>query len=147
VSASNQDEPTLKTKINPPNFTKTVGAYSQGLKVEIGDKSMIFVSGQLAMDANGNPVAPNDISAQTRYIFENIKIILGHVGAALEDVVKVQIFLTDISKFPLVSGVRNEYLDNIRPVSTLVEISRTVKEGCDVEIEVIAIMDHKENHE
>ena len=59
---------------------------------------------------------------------------------------KVQIFLTDISKFPLVSGVRNEYLNNIRPVSTLVEISRTVKEGCDVEIEVIAIMNNKENH-
>lgn len=108
---------------------------------------MIFVSGQLAMDANGNPVAPNDISAQTRYIFENINIILGNVGAALEDVVKVQIFLTDISKFPQVSAVRNEYLDNIRPVSTLVEISRTVKEGCDVEIEVIAIMDHKEKPE
>jgi 2-iminobutanoate/2-iminopropanoate deaminase len=137
----------LKTKINPPNFTKTVGAYSQGLMVEIGDKSMIFVSGQLAMDAKGNPVAPNDISAQTRYIFENIKIILGNVGTVLEDVVKVQIFLTDISKFPQVSAVRNEYLDTIRPVSTLVEISRTVKEGCDVEIEVIAIMDHKEKPE
>jgi reactive intermediate/imine deaminase len=132
----------LKTKINPPDFTKTVGAYSQGLKVEIGDKSMIFVSGQLAMDAEGNPVAPNDISAQTRYIFENIKTILENAGAMLEDVVKVQIFLTDISKFPHVSAVRNEYLENIRPVSTLVEISRTVKEGCDVEIEVIAIRDN-----
>lgn len=137
----------MHIKINPPNFTKTVGAYSQGLKVEIGGKSMIFVSGQLAMDAEGNPVAPNDISAQTRYIFENIKTILMHAGAVLEDVVKVQIFLTDISKFSEVSIVRNEYLENIRPVSTLVEISRTVKEGCDVEIEVIAIMDNKEKRE
>lgn len=133
----------MKTKINPPNFTKTVGAYSQGLKVEMGEKVMVFVSGQLAMDADGNPIAPNDISAQTRYVFENIKAILGNAGAVLEDVVKVQIFLTDISKFPQVSAVRNEYLANIKPVSTLVEINRTVKEGCDVEIEVIAIMDNK----
>ena len=137
----------MKTKINPPDFTKTVGAYSQGLKVEMGEKVMVFVSGQLAMDADGNPIAPNDISAQTRYVFENIKAILGNAGAVLEDVVKVQIFLTDISKFPQVSAVRNEYLANIQPVSTLVEINRTVKEGCDVEIEVIAIMDNKVERE
>lgn len=132
----------MKTKINPLNFTKTVGAYSQGIKVDIGTKSMIFVSGQLAMDAEGVAIAPNDISAQTRYIFENIKKILKEVGATLEDVVKVQIFLTDIKKFSQVSAVRNEYLENIKPVSTLVEISNTVKEGCHVEIEVTAIIDN-----
>ena len=129
----------MKTRINPANFTKTVGAYSQGLKVDIGNKSMVFVSGQLAMDADGNPVAPDDIGAQTRYIFENIKKILAEADATLEDIVKVQIFVTDISKFPQVSAVRNEYLGEIRPVSTLLEISRTVKAGCDIEIEVIAI--------
>ena len=137
----------MNTKINPPNFTKAVGAYSQGLKVDIGDKAMVFVSGQLAMDPDGNPVAPEDISAQTRYIFENIKTILMNAGAGLEDVVKVQIFLTDISQFSQVSAVRNEYLDHIRPVSTLVEISRTVRDGCDVEIEVIAITGNREKPE
>ena len=135
----------MKTRINPPNFTKTVGAYSQGLKVDIGDKTMVFVSGQLAMDSDGSPVAPDDISAQTRYIFENIKRILANAGAGLEDIVKVQIFLTDISKFSQVSAVRNEYLEHIKPVSTLVEISRTVRDGCDIEIEVIAITDPQEN--
>ncbi len=131
----------MKTRINPVNFTKTVGAYSQGLKVDIGDKAMVFVSGQLAMDADGNPVAPGDFGAQTRFIFENIKKILSEAGATLEDVVKVQIFVTDITKFPQVSAVRNEYLGEIKPVSTLLEISRTVKDGCEIEIEVIAITD------
>ena len=133
----------MKTKINPADFTKTVGAYSQGMKVDIGDKALLFVSGQLAMDADGNPVAPDDITTQTRYIFENIKRILGEAGASLEDVVKVQIFVTDITKFPQISAVRNEYLGDIKPVSTLLEISRTVKEGCDIEIEVTAITDNK----
>jgi len=132
----------LKTRINPANFTKTVGAYSQGLKVDLGDKALVFVSGQLAMDAEGNPVAPGDFGAQTRYIFENIKRILGEAGAALEDVVKVQIFVTDITKFPQVSAVRNEYLSDIKPVSTLLEINRTVREGCEIEIEVTAIMEN-----
>jgi len=131
----------MRIKINPANFTKTVGAYSQGLKVDIGDKAMVFVSGQLAMDAEGNPIAPDDIGDQTRYVFENIKKILGEAGATIEDVVKVQIFVTDIAKFPQVSAVRNEYLGKIRPVSTLLEISRTVKVGCDIEIEVTAIVD------
>lgn len=133
----------MRTRINPADFTKTVGAYSQGLKVDIGDKAMVFVSGQLAMDADGNPVAPGDFGAQTRFIFENIKRVLGEAGAALEDVVKVQIFVTDMSKFPQVSAVRNEYLGDIRPVSTLLEINRTVKDGCDIEIEVTAIAENR----
>ncbi len=132
----------MKTRINPANFTKTVGAYSQGLKVDLGDKAMVFVSGQLAMDAEGNPVAPGDFGAQTRYIFENIKKILSEVGASPADVVKVQIFVTDITKFPQVSAVRNEYLADIKPVSTLLEIGRTVREGCEIEIEVTAIMEN-----
>ncbi|MEW6084261.1 MAG: RidA family protein [Chloroflexota bacterium] len=133
----------MRTRINPADFTKTVGAYSQGLKVDIGDKAMVFVSGQLAMDADGNPVAPGDFGAQTRFIFENIKRVLGEAGAALEDVVKVQIFVTDMSKFPQVSAVRNKYLGDIRPVSALLEINRTVKDGCDIEIEVTAIVENR----
>jgi len=130
----------LKTRINPQGFTKTVGAYSQGLKIDLGGgKFMVLVSGQLAMDADGVPVAPEDISAQTRYIFENIKKILQEAGAQLEDVVKAQIFLTDMDQFPKVSAVRNEYFGDIKPVSTLVEINRTVREGCHIEIEVMAI--------
>ena len=131
----------MKTRINPQGFTKTVGAYSQGMKIELGAQFMVLVSGQLAMDAEGVPVAPGDIAAQTRYIFENIKKILQEAGAKLEDVVKAQIFLTDMDQFPKVSAVRNEYFNEIKPVSTLVEISRTVREGCHIEIEVMAIVD------
>ena len=129
----------MKTRINPQGFTKTVGAYSQGIRIDLGDRFMVLVSGQLAMDADGVPVAPDDISAQTRYIFENIKKILHEAGAKLEDVVKAHIFLTDMDQFSKVSAVRNEYLQDIKPVSTLVEINRTVQEGCHIEIEVMAI--------
>lgn len=128
-------------KINPPTI-KNMGAYSQGIKVDLGDKAMILLSGQIALDVEGNPVAPGDIEAQTRFIFENIKMLLEHAGAGLEDVVKAQIFLTDMDCYAQVSAVRNHYFAVPQPVSTLVEISRTVAQGCDIEIEVMAVIEN-----
>ncbi len=116
-----------------------MGAYSHGLKVNVGGKEMIFVTGQIAMDKDGNPVAPDDIQKQTRFVFENIKKILAEGGATIDDVVKAVIYVTDISKFKKISAIRNEYFKNAKPVSTLVEINKTVKDGCDIEIEVTAV--------
>src|SRR3989338_10995353 len=132
-----------KQQLNPKDFTQIMGAYSHGLKVDVGDSKMIFVTGQIAMDKDGNAVAPNDIVKQTEFVFQNLQKILQEGGASLDDVVKTVIYVTDISKFKDISAVRNKYFVNSKPVSTLVEISKTVKEGCDIEIEVIAIKKKK----
>ncbi|MDD3183161.1 MAG: RidA family protein [Alphaproteobacteria bacterium] len=130
------------TQINPPDFTPAMGAYSHGLSVPLSSSSrMIFVTGQIAMNAEGEVVAPNDATAQTEFVFENIKAILAAGNASLKDVVKVQIFLTNMQDFSKVSPIRNHYLDEAKPVSTLVEVNKLVKEGCCVEIEVVAITD------
>jgi 2-iminobutanoate/2-iminopropanoate deaminase len=134
----------MKTRLNPPN-ANTMAAYSQGMKIDLGNSYMVLLSGQIALDASGNAVAPNDIEKQTRYIFESIKTVLAQAEASIEDVVKAQIFLTDMSQYPKVSAIRNEYFAKVKPVSTLIEINRTVKEGCDIEIEVMAIV-AKEKH-
>jgi reactive intermediate/imine deaminase len=128
-----------KKFLNPDNFTNIMGAYSHGIEVDIGDSKMIFVTGQIAMDKDGNAVAPNDISKQTEFVFQNIQKILQSSGASLDDVVKAVVYVTDISKFKEISTIRNNYFANSKPVSTLVEINKTVKEGCDIEIEVIAV--------
>lgn len=128
-----------KQYLNPDNFTQAMGAYSHGLKVDIGDAEMFFITGQIAMDKDGKAVAPNDISKQTEFIFQNIQQILQVGGATLDDVVKAVIYITDMSKFSEISKVRNKYFEVAKPVSTLVEINKTVKDGCDVEIEVIAV--------
>lgn len=130
------------TKLSPASFTPTMGAYSHGLKVDPDGGAWIFVTGQIAMDANGNVVS-EDIEVQTRFVFENIKTILKEGGATMDDVVKAQIFLTDISDFSKVSPIRNEYFANSEPVSTLVQVGALVKQGCKIEIEVIAIS-HKQ---
>ncbi len=125
--------------LNPADIVP-MGAYSQGMAVPLGDSTLIATAGQIAADAAGNPLAPGDLGAQTRIVFENLKLVLAEAGAGLEHVFKVQIFLTDMSQFAAVSAVRNEYLRGIDPVSTLVEITRTVVGGCDIEIEAMAII-------
>ncbi len=128
-----------KQQLNPRDFTEIMGAYSHGLKVDVTYSKMIFVTGQIAMDKEGNAVAPNDITAQAEFIFKNIQKILEEGGASIDDVVKTVIYVTDMNDFKEISAVRNKYFNKSKPVSTLVEISKTVKEGCDLEIEVIAI--------
>lgn len=128
-----------KTLLQPKNFTHIMGSYSHGVRVDMGDSVIIFVTGQIVMDKDGNAVAPDDITAQTEFIFQNIVQILEDGNSSIDDVVKATIFVTNMDDFGEISKIRNKYFKNARPVSTLVEINRTVKEGCDVEIEVIAI--------
>lgn len=128
-----------KQYINPRGLTQIMGAYSLCIKVDVGDSEMIFLTGQMAMDAEGKAVAPSDITKQTTYIFKSIQKILKEGGASLDDVVKAVIYVTDMDKFKDISKVRNKFFAKSKPVSTLVEINRTSKEGCDIEIDVIAI--------
>ena len=128
-----------KESLLPNDAAEIMGAYSQGLKVDLGNNcEMIFVTGQIAQDKNGNVVC-DDIEGQTEYVFNCINDILKEANASLDDVVKTQIFLTDINDFSKVSPIRNKYFANSKPVSTMVEVSSLVKKGCKIEIEVIAI--------
>ena len=126
-------------QIQPKEFTKTIGAYSHGMRVPLVDAELIFVTGQIAMDSDGNVVCPNDPERQAEFVFNNIRTILDEAGASFKDVVKAQIFVTNMDDFPKISSVRNKYFSESKPVSTLVEVNRLVKEGCCVEIEVIAV--------
>jgi 2-iminobutanoate/2-iminopropanoate deaminase len=128
-------------RINPFQF-KSFGYYSQAVKIDLGTKTMILVAGQLALNEDGTPVAPGDFTAQTHFIFKRIQRVLEAAGASLDDVVKALFFMTDASKYGEVSAVRNEYFAVARPASAMVEISNTVAKGCDVEIEVMAIIDN-----
>ena len=132
---------TIKRTI-PDGFPEPMGAYSHAITVDIGIKTMILVTGQLPIAGDGNPVAPDNIEEQTRAVFENIKTVLSSAGASIDDVVKAQIFITNMDDYNIVSQVRNEYFVKARPVSTLVEISRTVMDGCNIEIEVMAMIDN-----
>ncbi|OGZ34609.1 MAG: hypothetical protein A2174_00830 [Candidatus Portnoybacteria bacterium RBG_13_41_18] len=128
-----------KIYLNPKNAIFIMGAYSHGIKVDVGDSQMIFVTGQMAMDKKGKAVAPGNLTKQTEYVFKSIQNILKSGGASLNDVVKAVIYTTDVSRFKEISAVRNKYFAKSKPVSTMVQVGKLSLEGCDIEIEVIAI--------
>ena len=74
---------------------------------------------------------------QTKRILENLRLVLSAAGASVADVLKVTVYLTDISDRTLINPVRQEFFGNARPASTLVEVSALALPGMRVEIEAI----------
>jgi enamine deaminase RidA (YjgF/YER057c/UK114 family) len=112
--------------------------YSHVVVVEA--RKTIFVSGQLARDAQGNVVGAGDMRAQIRQTGENIKAALAAAGAALNDVVKTNTYVTDIEEFFKHTDVRMEYFGAL-PTSTTIEVRKLAHPDLMVEIEVIAVLD------
>jgi 2-iminobutanoate/2-iminopropanoate deaminase len=101
---------------------------------------MVFVSGCVASDANGKVVGGTDVVAQARQVHENIKHCLAAAGATFADVCKVTVFLRNIGDREKVNTIRKEYFGAHRPASTLVEISRLVRDDYLIEIEATAVI-------
>jgi 2-iminobutanoate/2-iminopropanoate deaminase len=106
--------------------------------VRAGD--LLFVSGVVAVDGEGELVGGDDVVAQARQVFENLRRVLEAGGCGFEDVVKVTVFLTDADDRPRINPLRQEIFGDTRPASTLVEVSRLAVPGAKVEIEAVALV-------
>ncbi len=122
-------------RINPPGLSKPTG-YTH--VVEVTGGRTIYVSGQIALDKEGNLVGAGDLMAQTRQVFENLKVALASVGAGFDDVVKMNVYMTDASQVQVFRDVRNGYFKNQIPASTLVQIGRLARPDFMIEIEAVA---------
>jgi len=122
------------------DFQKTRGVYSPAKKIDLGSVYLIYISGQQADKNNNNEVITDDIEEQTELVFKGIEKILSASGASIDDVVKAQIFLTDINDFSKVSVIRDRWFAKSKPVSTLVEVTAMTRKGAKIEIEVTAIV-------
>ena len=87
-----------------------------------------------------NEAFSSDVKEQAESVFENIENILNAAGSSMKDVVKAQMFLTDINDFKKISAVRNKWFSEAKPVSTLAEVSGLSRKGAKIEIEVTAII-------
>ena len=101
----------------------------------------IYVSGQVAIDEAGEIVGKGDMKAQTRQVFENLETVLGSAGASLSDVVKITVFITDISRLMETHEVRAEVLPDPPPASTAVEVKALAFPDLLIEIEAVAVTD------
>ncbi len=116
-------------------WEKTVG-YSRAVRVG----NTIHVSGTTALDDNGDLVGRGDAGAQTRRIFEIISAALSQAGSGLADVVRTRMYVTDISRWEEIGRAHGEFMGDVQPASTMVEVSSLIDPEMLVEIEVEALV-------
>lgn len=120
---------------------KPVGVWSAGVIVPAGAK-LCFPGGFTSRDSTGAVVAPHDAAGQTRQILENMKAYCEDLGATLEDVVTLTVFITDMDDWEDIHAVRREYFPVDPPSSALLQVVRCVDERHKIEmIPVIMLSD------
>ncbi|MBI3912579.1 MAG: RidA family protein [Chloroflexi bacterium] len=129
-----------KQFINPIELSNP-GTYTHVVVAE--GKKMIFISGQIALDASGQVIGKGDLRAQTKQVFENLKTALASAGATFADVVKMNTYIVNYKPEmrPTLVEVRAAYLPKeYPPASTLVGVTALAREEFLIEIEAIAVV-------
>ncbi|MBA3415494.1 MAG: RidA family protein [Chloroflexia bacterium] len=122
---------------NPPTIPTPAG-YSQ--VVEATGGRTVYVSGQVALDAENRLVGEGDFAAQARQCFENVRRALADAGLGFGHVVKLGLYVTDVAHLATLRAVRDEFVDTARPpASTLVQVAALFRPECLVEVEAIAV--------
>jgi reactive intermediate/imine deaminase len=128
------------TRSNPETVAPPIGTYSQAVRVETGDAVWISISGQIAIDREGNLVGRGDMRAQTRQVFEHLNAILEANGATFADVVKIGTYLTTLDDLAGMREVRGEYLTAEPPASTAVQVVALVVPDAMIEVDLLAVV-------
>ena len=110
--------------------------YSRAVKMG----NIIEVTGTVAVDANNDVVGVNDAYLQTKFILQKIEKVLQQAGASLSDVVRTRMFVTDISRWKDYGRAHGEVFRQIKPCTTMVEVSRLIAPEFLIEIEATAIL-------
>jgi len=110
--------------------------YSRAVKIG----NTIEVTGTVAVDDNSQLIGEGDAHAQTIYIIQKIEKVLQRAGATLNDVVRTRLFVTDISRWEEYGKAHGEFFKDIRPCTTMVEVSGLIDERFLIEIEATAVL-------
>jgi len=100
--------------------------------------NLLFIAGIPPTDRNGKVVGGDDVAAQTRQVFKNMKLVLDAAGASFADILKVTVYLLDVNDRAKINPVRKEFFGDARPASTLIGIRELAIPGMKVEIEAVA---------
>ena len=113
-----------------------VVGYSRAVKIG----NTIEVTGTVAVDEDNCAVAENDAYAQTKFIIQKIEKVLQRAGATLNDVVRTRMFVTDISRWEEYGKAHGEFFRDIKPCTTMIEVSSLISTEYLIEIEAMAII-------
>ncbi|HEV2447750.1 MAG TPA: Rid family detoxifying hydrolase [Candidatus Sulfopaludibacter sp.] len=121
-------------RLTPPGVVTPRGPYSPAVRA--GD--FIYVSGQIPIDPATNTPVLGDIRAETRQVLSNIERILAGCGASRSDVVKCQVYLTDVNDFAAMNEVYKEFFGDAKPARTTIGVAALPMKGAKIEIDAVA---------
>lgn len=127
-----------KSVVSVPGISKPGGVWSSAVAVEA--KRFVFIAGMLARNEEGVLVGVGDIKAQTQQVCENLKKAVEAAGGTLEDLVRVDVYITDMNHFDDIHAVRRTFFPKDPPVSTMVEVKRFTHLDALIEINAIAAL-------
>jgi len=126
-------------RLNPEGLANHRASIYSQLVVTSGGRT-VYLSGQVARDAEGRTVGAGDVAAQAEQVILNLKTALAAVDASLRDLVKVTVYTTDLRHMPAIDEVRRRHFTDHLPISTLLEVRKLSKPDYLVEIDGIAVV-------
>ena len=127
----------MRNSVPTGNPWGDIVGYSRAVRVG----NLVFVSGTTASGPEGQALHPGEPGPQTRLILDRIDAALAKLGASLKDVVETRIYVRDIAQWEAVGRVHGEVFADIRPATTMVEVSQLITSDLLVEISAMAVVD------
>jgi reactive intermediate/imine deaminase len=125
-----------KTVIHTDLAPKAIGTYSQAIKCG----NTVYLSGQIPLDPSSMEMVDGDIAAQIRRVFDNLKAVAEAAGGSLENIAKLNIFLTDLGDFATLNDIMATYFEQPYPARAAIGVASLPK-GAQVEMDAILVLD------
>jgi reactive intermediate/imine deaminase len=125
-----------KTIIQTDDAPQAIGTYSQAVKVD----NTVYISGQIPLDPATMEVVEGGIEAEITRVFDNLKAVAAASGGSLADVVKLNIFLTDMTNFPSVNEAMARYFQQPYPARAAIGVAALPK-GVGVEMDAVLVIE------
>lgn len=124
-----------KIVISTPNAPQAIGTYSQAIKID----NTVYLSGQIALDPVTMQVVDGAIDKQIRRVFDNLRAVAIAAGGDFADIVKLNVYLTDLANFPIVNEIMAEYFQQPYPARAAVGVAALPK-AVDVEMDAVMVL-------
>lgn len=125
-----------KTIIHTDDAPAAIGTYSQAVKVD----NTVYISGQIPLDPASMEVVSGGIEAEITRVFDNLRAVAAASGGSLADVVKLNIFLTDLGNFPTVNEIMAQYFEQPYPARAAIGVAALPK-GVGVEMDAVLVIE------